>query len=105
MNNPPSGDGKSTEKKVNYRIPKVSNLEKRLRHAVSNSTTALTVDLTQDMSNSTSNKARSSFSRAGFCVLRLVAYRESSAAAFTYTLLAALLVDLHGVSAVVLHGL
>ena len=64
MNNPPSGDGKSTEKKVNYRIPKVSNLEKRLRHVVSNSTTALAVDLTQDMSNSTSNKARSAFSRA-----------------------------------------
>ena len=64
MNNSPSGDKKSNEKKVNYRIPKVSNLEKRLRHAVSNSTTALTVDLTQDMSNSTSNKARSSFSRA-----------------------------------------
>ena len=64
MNNSPSGDKKSNEKKVNYRIPKVSNLEKRLRHAVSNSTTALTVDLTQDMSNSTSNKARSAFSRA-----------------------------------------
>ena len=49
MNNSPSGDKKSTEKKVNYRIPKVSNLEKRLRHAVSNSTTALTVDLTRHL--------------------------------------------------------
>ena len=59
MNNSPAGEEKSTEEKANYRIPKASNLEKRLRHAVSNSITTFTVDLTQDMSNSTSNKARS----------------------------------------------
>ena len=40
----------------------------------------------------------------GFGVLCFVAYGESSAA-FAHTLLAALLVDLHGVPAVVLHGL
>ena len=37
-------------------------------------------------------------------MLCFVAYGESSAA-FAHTLLAALLVDLHGVPAVVLHGL
>ena len=40
----------------------------------------------------------------GFGVLCFVAYGESSAA-FAHTLLAALLVDLHGVPAIVLHGL
>ena len=62
MNDSPLGDvdcQKNT--RINSRIPKVSALDKRLRHIISNSNTHAIVDLTQQVNNPMNTAIRSTF--------------------------------------------
>ena len=62
MNDSPLGDvdcRKNT--RINSRIPKVSALDKRLRHIISNSNTHAIVDLTQQVNNPMNTAIRSTF--------------------------------------------